>query len=303
MNTEANTFKSGYVAIVGRPNVGKSTLLNAIVGEKISIVSPKAQTTRHAVLGIKTTSAYQMVFVDTPGYHLGQSQALNKYMNKTALTATHEVEVIVFVVHANRWTQEDKALLSKFSDKGPPVVAVVNKVDLVKNKQSLLPFLDELSGRYPFHSMIPVSARRYDGVDELEKLVAGLLPVGQAYFDQDQITDKSLRFLAAELIREKLFHVLRDELPYALTVEIEEFVEQTEINRISAIIWLDKSSHKHIVIGHQGSVLKSVGKAARESMQRLFHKKVFLKLWVKVKAGWNDDRDALRNLGYHDNFD
>lgn len=300
-STTSSDFKSGYIAIVGRPNVGKSTLLNTLVGQKISITTHKPQTTRHKILGIKTTEQYQMVFVDTPGFHLGETRAINKYMNRAALSALHEVDAILFVVEAGRWKAEDQSLLEKIPEGRAPVIVVVNKVDTVNDKKELLPFMAELAGRFTFHSLLPVSARNGDGLDRLEKIVGDCLPQAPAFFDADQITDKSQRFLAAEIIREKLYLALQQELPYALTVEIEAFSEEPEINNISAVIWVEKSSHKGMVIGKRGAGLKAVGQAARKAMEELFEKKVFLQLWVKVKSDWSDDERALRSLGYQDN--
>lgn len=300
MSTASSDFKSGYIAIAGRPNVGKSTLLNALVGQKISITTHKPQTTRHKVLGIKTTEHFQMVFVDTPGFHLGESRALNRYMNRAALSALHEVDVVLFVVEAGRWKVEDQSLLEKVPNNQGSVIAVVNKVDAVSDKKELLPYIAELASRFTFHALLPVSARDGEGLDRLEEIIGECLPQAPAYFDADQVTDKSQRFLAAEIIREKLYLVLRQELPYALTVEIEAFSEEPEINHISAVIWVEKNSHKGMVIGKRGAGLKAVGQAARKAMEELFEKKVFLQLWVKVKSDWSDDERALRSLGYQD---
>lgn len=296
----ASDFKSGYIAIVGRPNVGKSTLLNGLVGQKISITTHKAQTTRHKILGIKTTGRYQMIFVDTPGFHLGESRAINRYMNRAALSALRDVDAVLFVVEAGRWKAEDQSLLEKVPAGKAPVIAVINKVDTVGDKKELLPFLAELAGRFTFHALLPVSARNGEGLDQLEQVIDDCLPQAPAYFDAEQVTDKSQRFLAAEIIREKLYLSMQQEVPYALTVEIEAFSEEPEINNISAIIWVEKSSHKGMVIGKGGAGLKGVGQAARKAMEALFEKKVFLQLWVKVKSDWSDDERALQSLGYRD---
>lgn len=296
----ASDFKSGYIAIVGRPNVGKSTLLNGLVGQKISITTHKPQTTRHKILGIKTTGRYQMIFVDTPGFHLGESRAINRYMNRAALSALRDVDVILFVVEAGRWKAEDQSLLQKIPTGQAPVIAVVNKVDAVSDKKELLPFLAELAGRFAFHALLPVSARNGEGLDRLEQVIGDCLPQAPAYFDPEQVTDKSQRFLAAEIIREKLYLSMQQEVPYALTVEIEAFSEEPEINNISAVIWVEKSSHKGMVIGKGGAGLKGVGQVARKAMEALFEKKVFLQLWVKVKSDWSDDERALQSLGYRD---
>lgn len=296
----ASDFKSGYIAIVGRPNVGKSTLLNGLVGQKISITTHKPQTTRHKILGIKTTGRYQMIFVDTPGFHLGESRAINRYMNRTALSALHDVDAVLFVVEAGRWKAEDQSLLEKIPAGPMPVIAVINKVDAVRDKKALLPFLAELAGRFAFDALLPVSARNGEGLDRLEQVIGDCLPQAPAYFDAEQVTDKSQRFLAAEIIREKLYLAMQQELPYALTVEIEAFSEEPDINNISAVIWVEKSRHKGMVIGKGGAGLKGVGQAARKAMEALFEKKVFLQLWVKVKSDWSDDERALQSLGYRD---
>ncbi|HEX7027336.1 MAG TPA: GTPase Era [Gammaproteobacteria bacterium] len=300
MSTASSDFKSGYIAIVGRPNVGKSTLLNALVGQKISITTHKPQTTRHKILGIKTAEHYQMIFVDTPGFHLVETRAINRYMNRAALSALHDVDVVLFVVEAGRWKAEDQSLLEKVAGSRVPVIALVNKVDKVSDKKELLPYMAQLAGRFEFHSLLPVSARNREGLDRLEKMVGDCLPQAPAYFDAEQVTDKSQRFLAAEIIREKLFLALQQELPYSLTVEIESFSEEPQINNISAVIWVEKNSHKGMVIGKQGAGLKSVGQSARKAMENLFEKKVFLQLWVKVKSDWSDDERALRSLGYQE---
>ncbi len=300
MSMSSETYRSGFIAIVGRPNVGKSTLTNALVGQKISITTHKPQTTRHQILGIKTSDDWQMLFVDTPGFHLGQNKAINQYMNKAALAALQDVDLVLMVLQAGTWTDEDQALLKKLSNVAAPVIAVVNKVDLVPDKTKLLPYLENLNSEYAFATLVPLSAAKRQGIDVLQQEIVERLPLGHPYYDEEQITDKSLRFLAAERIREKLFLTLHDELPYALTVEIEEFVEEAKINRISAVIWVEKPGHKGIVIGKKGENLKLVGRMARESMEGLFDKKVFLQLWVKVKAGWSDDERALQSLGYFD---
>lgn len=301
MSKAPSDFKSGYIAIVGRPNVGKSTLLNTLVGQKISITTHKPQTTRHRILGIKTTERYQMIFVDTPGFHLGETRAINRYMNRAALSALHGVDIVLFVVEAGRWKTEDQSLLDKIPVDQAPVIAIVNKVDSVSDKRELLPFMATLAQRFAFHALLPVSARKGEGLNQLEKLIDGCLPQAPAYFDADQITDKSLRFLAAEIIRERLYLAMQQELPYSLTVEIEAFSEEPNINNISAVIWVEKTSHKGMVIGKRGAGLKAVGQAARKAMEELFDKKVFLQLWVKVKSDWSDDERALRSLGYQDN--
>lgn len=294
---DKEAFQCGYIAFIGRPNVGKSTLLNSLLGEKLSITTPKPQTTRHRILGIKTTQQAQMIFVDTPGYHLGENSSINRYMNRVALSALHDVDVVVFVTQVLKWTEEDEALLKRIHT-STPVIAVINKCDLVKDKEKMLPYIAALNKRYPFDVIIPLSAKKRDGLAELENILMQKLPFGIPYFDQEQLTDKSMRFLVAERIREKLFLSLRDEIPYALTVEIESFQEEKGLLRISAIIWVERDSQKGIIIGEKGERLKEVGAAARKSIITLTGKRIFLQLWVKVKAGWSDDERALQSLGY-----
>lgn len=303
MSAQADEFKSGFITIAGRPNVGKSTLLNALVGQKISITTHKPQTTRHQILGIKTTETCQMVFVDTPGFHLGESRAINRYMNRAALSALHDVAAILFVVEAGRWKPEDEALLAKMGESGIPVIAVINKIDVIKNKQDLLPVLDTLGKRFAFRALVPVSAKTHRGLDELETEITACLPFSPPLYDSEQVTDKSLRFIASEIIREKLFLTVHDELPYSLTVEIEAFEETPTITNISAVVWVEKQNHKGMIIGKGGAGLKAIGKAARIELEKLLEQKVFLQLWVRVKADWSDDERALRTLGYRDIFD
>lgn len=302
MLTQSPEHKSGYAAIVGRPNVGKSTLLNAMVGQKISIITHKAQTTRHRILGICSRPDSQIIFVDTPGFHLKQSHAINRYMNKTALSALHDVDVILYMVEAGRWTAEDAALVEKLQAQAKPVIAVINKVDAIGDKKQLLQEIDRLNQLMKFHAIVPISARLGDGLETLKSLVLERLPVAQPYFDSEQVTDRSLRFLAAEEIREKLFLYVHAELPYALTVQIDDFVEEEKLYRIRATVWVERKSHKGMVIGKEGALLKRVGTEARKALQDSFGRKIFLELWVKVKEGWSDDERALQSLGYHDTF-
>ncbi len=295
-------FRSGFVAIVGRPNVGKSTLMNHILGQKISITSSKPQTTRHRILGIKTTAASQVIYVDTPGVHLNARKAMNRYMNRAATTSLEEVELILFLVEANAWTEEDDNVLKRLKEVKAPVILVVNKVDRVKDKEELLPVLQELSQKMEFASVIPLSALKGSNVEGLEREVYERLPESAPMFPEDYVTDRSERFLAAELIREKLMRGLGKELPYATTVEIESFKEEDGILRIHGLIWVERQSQKRIVIGKGGEKLKEVGKQARLDMQKLFGSKVFLQLWVKVKEGWSDNERILNSLGYKDEF-
>jgi len=292
-------FRCGYVALVGRPNVGKSTLLNRILGQKISITSRRPQTTRHRVLGIKTQETAQLIYVDTPGIHDYSGRAMNRHMNRTASSALLDVDVVVFLVDGLKWTRDDDLVLEKLASVDCPVILAVNKIDLLANRDELLPRLQELSGKYTFEQVIPVSATKGDNVTALESAVETLLPQAPAMFPEDQVTDRSVRFLAAELVREKLFRKLGRELPYGLTVEIESFKSEPGIAHIHALIWVERKSQKKIVIGKQGRLLKEVGIEARKDIEALIEGKVNLKLWVKVKEGWADDERALRSLGYH----
>lgn len=294
------THHCGYAAIIGRPNVGKSTLLNKILGQKISITSPRPQTTRHRLLGIKTTPQGQAIYVDTPGLHRDRKRAINRYMNRAARAAITEVDVVVFVVEALNWTDEDQDIVNSLEDVQVPVIAVVNKVDKVADKSELLPFLQLLAEKRNFVTIIPLAARSGKGVERLEAEVLRLLPQVEPMFADDQITDRSERFLAAELIREKLTRRLGQELPYALTVEIENFTDEEGLARIQAIIWVERETQKAIVIGSGGGVLKEIGQLARVDMEKLFGRKVFLEMWVKVKEGWSENERLLRKLGYEE---
>jgi len=297
---KTTSHRCGHVAIIGRPNVGKSTLVNRLVGQKFSITSRKAQTTRHRLLGIKTTANAQVIYVDTPGLHAGSGRALNRYMNRAASTALVGVDLILFLVEAGRWTDGDSHVLDRLAEAQAPVVVAVNKVDRVNDKEVLLPFIDELSRRGEFLEVVPISALRGTNTDRLEQILIDSLPETAALYDEDQFTDRSERFLAAELVREKLTERLGQELPYRLSVEIEAFQTDTDVLRIGAVIWVERSSQKGIVIGRQGRVLKAVGSEARKDMEALFARKVFLELWVKVKEGWSNDEQALQRLGYVD---
>jgi len=294
-------FRSGYVALVGRPNVGKSTIMNRMIGQKISITSRRPQTTRHRILGIKTDEDAQIVFVDTPGLHAKQPRAMNRYLNRAATDSLKDVDVVVFVVEGTRWHDDDEWILEKLKRLSCPVIVVINKTDRIADKETLLPFLQELGERGDFTAIIPVCARRGEHLDELENTILKHLPASVPFYPEDQVTDRSERFLAAELVREKLFRKLGEEIPYGLTVEIESFKEEEKVLHIHALIWVEKSSQKPIVIGRKGALLKAVGKEAREDMQKAFDQKIFLQLWVKVKEGWADDDRALRSLGYQDN--
>lgn len=288
----------GYVAIVGRPNVGKSTLLNHLVEQKISITSRKPQTTRHNITGIKTSGNVQMIFVDTPGMHKKESNAVNRYMNRVANSVAQGVDVILFVVDRLIWTEDDELVAQKLTGLGQKTVLVVNKVDKLEDRADLIPHLQILQERLSPLAIVPVSALRNANLAELEKVLAENLPHADHVFPADQITDKSSRFLAAELVREKIMRQLGAELPYQVTVDIEEFREEQGIIHISALILVERDGQKKIIIGDGGSRLKSIGQSARLDMEKMFDSKVMLKLWVKVKTGWSDDDRALRNLGY-----
>jgi len=292
--------RCGYVAIVGRPNVGKSTLLNHILGQKISITSKRPQTTRHQILGIKTLDDAQVVYVDTPGLHLKEHKAINRYMNKAASDSLKHVDVVVFLVDRTKWTDEDSFVLEKVRAAKAPVILVVNKVDLTSDKNALLPHIQVLSEKHKFDEIIPISATQGHNVAELEALIDKFLPKSIHYFPEDQITDRSQRFLAAELVREKIMRQLGEELPYSVTVEIEEFKQVKHVLHISALILVERNGQKKIVIGDKGEQIKIIGRDARKDMEKLFDSKIMLNLWVKVKSGWSDDERALKSLGYHD---
>jgi len=291
-------FRCGYIALVGRPNVGKSTLMNRILGQKISITSRRPQTTRHRVLGIKTRPEAQLIYVDTPGIHDYSGRAMNRHMNRTASSVLADVDVVVFLVDGLRWLPDDELVLQKLRHGQAPVVLAVNKIDLLASREALLPGLQVLAEKYPFEQIIPISASKGDNIAALETAIEGLLPVAPPLFPEDQVTDRPVRFLAAELVREKLFRKLGKELPYGLTVEIEQYREEPGITHIHALIWVERQSQKSIVIGRQGRVLKEVGQQARRDIEELVGGRVNLKLWVKVKEGWADDERALHSLGY-----
>lgn len=290
----------GYVAIVGRPNVGKSTLLNRVLGQKISITSRKPQTTRHQILGIKTEDDVQVVYVDTPGMHLGYGNALNQYMNRTADAALADVDLVLFMVDRTKWTDEDEAILTKLQRVRCPVYLLVNKVDYLQDKEALLPFLKSLAERFTFAEVFPLSAKNGHNVEDLEAKIEGMLPEGPHLFDEDQVTNRTSRFMAAEFVREKIMRQLGDELPYSMTVEIEEFKQEGKTLHVSALILVERDGQKKILIGQKGERIKSIGRDARKAMEELFETKVMLNLWVKVKSGWADNERALKSLGYND---
>jgi GTPase len=290
--------RCGFAAIVGRPNVGKSTLLNALLGRKVSIVSPKPQTTRHRILGILTRPDAQVIFVDTPGLHAGARRAMNRHMNRAALASLQDADVNLFVVEALRWTDEDQRVLDELVKQKRPIILVLNKADKVFPKERLLPFIDELNRRATFAEVVPLSALKHSNIEQLPATIAAYLPESPSHFPEDQLTDRSDQFLAAEIVREKLTLRLRQELPYGLTVVLEQFKEEDGRLLINAVIWVERSGQKAIVIGNGGEQLKEVGRSARLEMVELFKRPVHLELWVKVKENWSDNETALRQLGY-----
>ena len=298
--TDSPSTRCGYVAIVGRPNVGKSTLLNHMLGQKISITSRKPQTTRNNVTGIKTEGDVQIIFVDTPGLHLGQQKAINRYMNRAASTAMKDVDVVVFMVDRFIWTEEDEAVARQLNFISSPIILAVNKVDQIDDKEALLPHLQKLTEKLNVAEIIPLSALRDINLDRLEALLVERLPQAVHLYPEDQITDRSSRFMAAEIVREKITRQLGDELPYQMAVEIEEFKQEGNLLNISALILVERDGQKKILIGDKGERIKLVGQQARIDMEKLFDTKIMLKLWVKVKSGWSDDERAIKSLGYND---
>ncbi len=297
MTVSPSTF-AGLVAIVGRPNVGKSTLLNKLVGQKVSITSKKPQTTRHRIVGIDTEGDYQAVFVDTPGLHIDEKRAINRLMNKAAATSILDVEFVLFVVEGTRWHDDDQMVLNKLIAAKKPVILVVNKVDLYKDKAELLPHLQWLGSQLNFLDVVPLSAESGDNVATLRKVVQQHLPPCEFLFPEDYVTDRSQRFMAAEIVREKLMRFLGDELPYAVTVEIERFKWEEKHFHIAALVLVERDSQKRMVIGNKGERIKQIATEARLDMAAMLEAPVFLQVWVKVKSGWADDERALRSLGY-----
>lgn len=297
-NTPA--FRTGTVAVVGRPNVGKSTLVNALVGYRISIVSRRPQTTRHRILGISTVDAGQIIFVDTPGLHAAGKRAMNRYMNRAASGSLQGVQLAVLVIEAGTWREDDTRALAAVAAAGVPCLLVVNKVDRLKDKSVLLPFLQQVSAKHAFVEIVPVSAEKGVGLPDLQKVILRHLPEGEPAYGEDEVTDRSERFLAAELIREQLMRQLGDELPYSATVEIEQFREEGRLLRISAVIWVEREGQKAIVVGAAGSQMRAIGQSARMSIESLLDRKVFLQLWCKVRENWSDDEAQLKRFGYGD---
>ncbi|MBV7388608.1 GTPase Era [Pasteurellaceae bacterium TAE3-ERU1] len=289
----------GFIGIVGRPNVGKSTLLNRLLGQKISITSRKAQTTRHRILGIDTDGAYQAIYVDTPGLHIEEKRAINRLMNRAASSTIGDVDLIFFVVDGTHWTADDEMVLNKLRNSRAPVILVINKIDNIKNKDELLPFITDMEQKLNFNAIVPISATHGNNVDQLKKLVRENLREGVHHFPEDYITDRSQRFLASEIIREKLMRFMGEELPYSVTVEIEQFKTNPKgVLIIHGLILVERDGQKKMVIGKQGQKIKTIGMEARADMERLFESQVHLQLWVKVKSGWADDERALKSLGY-----
>lgn len=299
-NSWAKDFRFGYVSIIGRPNVGKSTLLNQILGQKVSIVTAKPQTTRQRQAGIKTTPQGQVVYVDTPGIHHSAKRALNRYMNRVAQASFRDVDLVLFLVEAGKWSRQDAFVAKALSSVDVPVMLVLNKIDLIPDKESLLTFVDDNFRDEDYESIMMISAKKGSGVKELEKQVLQKLPFSRPFYDEDQFTDRSERFLAAEMIREQLTIRLHQELPYALTVQIEEFKRKGKLLTIGAIIWVERDSQKQITIGKKGIVLKQVGSKARMVLEELFGEKIFLRLWVKVSRDWSDNIKLIERFGYTD---
>jgi GTP-binding protein Era len=293
-------FRAGSVAVVGRPNVGKSTLVNALVGAKVSIVSPRPQTTRHRLLGIATFPEGQLLLVDTPGIHGAQKNAMNRYMNRAARGAVSDVEAAVLVIEAGRWLEDDALAYAALKQSGVPCVLVINKVDKFADKGKLLPFIAEITQGREFTAVHPISALKSKGTEALVKTLIALMPESEAHYGEDEITDRSERFLAGELLREQLMLRLGEEVPYSATVEIEKFEEDGEMLRIAAVVWVERESQKPIVIGKGGERMKAISTGARHGMEKLFGRKVFLETWCRVREGWSDDEAALGRFGYTD---
>lgn len=295
---QPQTYHCGYVAIVGRPNVGKSTLLNHILGTKLSITSRKPQTTRHQILGVKSSPQTQAIYVDTPGIHRRRGSAINRYMNRAATSVLPDVDVVLFVIQAGAWHEEDQDVLERLQTISAPVILVVNKTDQIAQQEALLKFVQTIAEKFSFEAIIPTSALKNQGIAQIEKSVAALLPENPAFFPEDQLTDRSTRFLVAEIIREKLVRELGQELPYTSTVVIEKYTEEEALTRIHAVIHVENNGQKAIIIGRKGDRLKSIGTSARKSIELLIDGKVYLNLWVKVSENWSNDERALRSLGY-----
>ena len=295
-----NGHRSGLITFIGRPNVGKSTLLNRLVGQKVSITSRRPQTTRHRIMGVSTRADAQLVYVDTPGLHLGKGKMINRFMNRAATGALQGVDCIAVVISATGWQEADDRVLEAVRKQEQPVVLVINKMDLLKRREELLPLIELSKAKMSFAEIVPVSARTGTNMDELERVLTDLLPEQPPLFPEDQLTDRSERFMAAEFVREQVFRSLGQEVPYSVAVEIERFRIEKRVLHINALIWVEKSGQKAILIGKGGDRLKQIGSAARKEMEQFFGRKVNLTLWVKVREGWSDSEKAVRSLGYAD---
>ena len=294
----AEEFRCGFVALVGRPNVGKSTLLNRLVGQKISIVTPKAQTTRHRILGIVTRSDFQLILVDTPGLHRSDASYLNRLMNQAAIAGLDDADLVLFMTEALRWNERDQRVLEILKSRDRDIVLVINKIDQIRDKQELLPFIETLSKKADFVAIVPVSARKSIGLEGLSAEILPRLPISPALFDSEQLTDRSREFRAAEIIREKLMLMLQEEVPYGTTVQIERFEKGGKGYVISALVWVARAGQKKIVIGSKGSMMKKIGEAARRDLKRFVGEPVHLELWVKVKEQWADNEMVVKSMGY-----
>lgn len=298
MNNESSQYRCGWAALVGRPNIGKSTLLNKIIGQKVSIISRRPQTTRHRILAVLTRDDYQLVLVDTPGIHKSESSYLNRVFNRAATSSLDSVDVNLMLIESRGWHDDDEKILRLIKQNKSKSLLIINKIDLLSDKKSLLPLIKQSAEKHDFEAIIPISAQTGDGVESVLTTIAGYLPQGQADFPKDMITDRTFRFMAAEFVREQIFQQLGEELPYTSAVQVEQFEQTEKLDRISVLIWVDKDSHKPIFLGKNGERLKKIGTKARLQMEQSFGKKVYLQLWVKVKEGWAESDLSLRTLGY-----
>jgi len=296
------SFRSGFVAVVGRPNVGKSTLVNALVGEKISIVTAKPQTTRHAIVAILSAENYQVVFIDTPGIHGGAKKLMNRTMNKAASNSLVDADLVLFLVEAGRWTAGDDAVLEQIVQSGRPCMLVVNKVDRIKPRDALLPYLAECGARHEFVEIVPASALKGSNLDRLKELLGAALPVQEPMYDSGVVTDRSMAFRVAEMVREKLMQALHDEVPYGVGVEINKLEAEEQRVLVDILIWVDQESHKGIVVGKDGERLKNVGRQARLELESIFSRRFHLQTHVKARENWSDNAQALRQMGYDERF-
>lgn len=298
MFRDAEGYRCGFVAVVGRPNVGKSTLINRFVGSKVSIVSPRPQTTRHRILGVQTGERAQIIYIDTPGMHVGQKKAINRVMNRTAVSALADADAILWLVEAGQWTALDENVVARLAHCEQPVIGVINKVDLMHDKAQLLPFIETVDKARALHAVVPVSALKGEQTDALHDMLVGLMPESPAMYPEAMLTDRSQAFMFSEIVREKLTLRLRQELPYGLTVQTERIVDEGDRLLVNAVIFVERSSQKGMVVGKGGQALKAVGTAARRDMNRLTGRSVHLELWVKVKENWADNEQELQRLGF-----